>query len=109
MEFSERLKYLRDKRGYKQIDVAKKVGIKNNTLSSYESGTRQPDYDILIKLADLYEVSLEYLLKGIERKYPDKDVYCFDVEGLNESEINDIIRHIDYVRWRSQQDRLNGK
>lgn len=64
MEFHERLRATRERLGMKQNEAATKIGIKNNTLSSYESGDRQPDYNTLIKIADLYEVSTEYLLRG---------------------------------------------
>lgn len=106
MEFYERLKAVRENMGMKQNEAAKKIGVKNNTLSSYESGDRQPDYNTLIKLADLYGVSVEYLLRGQEPPKSDKgNLFFFDMEGLTEEEIADIKRHIDYVRWKAQQER----
>lgn len=106
MEFHERLKAIREKKDIKQKDAADKVGIKNNTLSSYESGDRKPDYDTLIKLADLYEVSVEYLLRGKNiEKEESGNLFFFDMKGLTGEEIEDIKRHIDYVKWRAQQER----
>lgn len=106
MEFHERLKAVREKKDIKQKDAAAKIGIKNNTLSSYESGDRKPDYDTLIKLADLYEVSIEYLLRGKESTINEKgNLYFFDMEGLTEEEIEDIKRHIEYVKWKAQQEK----
>jgi transcriptional regulator with XRE-family HTH domain len=104
MEFYERLKATREKKGMRQNQAAQKVGIKNNTLSSYESGDRQPDYNTLIKLADLYEVSVEYLLRGKEVEQKEAgNLYFFDMEGLDDNEIEDIRRHIEYVKWKSEQ------
>lgn len=107
MEFHERLRAVRDKRGFKQNEAAQKVGIANNTLSSYEKGDRQPDYNTLIKLADLYETSVEYLLRGIEThsNKPKENLFFFDIEGLNEEEIEDIQRHINFVKWKAEQER----
>lgn len=106
MEFHERLKAIREKKDIKQKDAADKVGIKNNTLSSYESGDRKPDYDTLIKLADLYEVSVEYLLRGkSNEKEESGNLFFFDMDGLTGEEIEDIKRHIDYVKWKAQQER----
>ena len=106
MEFHERLKAIREHKDIKQKVAAEKVGIKNNTLSSYESGDRKPDYDTLIKLADLYDVSVEYLLRGVEIKAEDKgNLFFFDMDGLNKEEVEDIKRHIDYVKWKAQQER----
>lgn len=105
MEFHERLKYIRENKGLKQKDIAEKLGIKNNTLSSYESGTRQPDYQTLIKIADIYDISVEYLLTGKEKNVPKGSLYFYDTEGLTDEEIKDIERHISYVKWKSEQER----
>ena len=45
-------------------DVAKKLNIAPQTLSGYENGSHEPPIEILSKLADLYGVSLDYLIKG---------------------------------------------
>lgn len=108
MEFHERLRAIREKLGMKQNEAAIKIGIKNNTLSSYESGDRQPDYNILIKICDLYEVSTEYLLRGKENIHSSEEkdhLFFFDMEGLDDEEIADIKRHIDYVKWKSEQEK----
>src|SRR5699024_11912434 len=59
---ARRLKNLRDKNGYKQSFVADKLGIRSNTLSGYENGTRSPDPEMLISLAEFYNVTTDYLL-----------------------------------------------
>lgn len=66
MDFGERLKWLRERSGLTQKFAAEKIGVKNNTLSSYESSKRQPDYITLKKLADLYEVTIDYIITGEE-------------------------------------------
>ncbi|MFC4323669.1 helix-turn-helix domain-containing protein [Litchfieldia salsa] len=105
MELWERLKLCRDKSGFQQNDIAKKIGVKNNTLSSYESGARRPDYETLVKLAEIYEVSTDYLLKGKETKKEKDNLFFFDMEGLSEEEIDDIKRHIDFVKWKAKQEK----
>lgn len=57
-----RLKGLRRKNGYLQKNVAEKIGVRSNTLSGYENGTRNPDPKIIRELADLYDVTTDYLL-----------------------------------------------
>lgn len=59
---SRRLKNLREEKGYLQKFVADKVGVKSNTLSGYENGTRTPDLEMIINLAKLYNVTTDYLL-----------------------------------------------
>lgn len=57
-----RLKEAREKKGLKQIEAAKKLGISNGTLSGYERNYRDPDTDILNKMANLYDVTVDWLM-----------------------------------------------
>ncbi|MBN6206224.1 helix-turn-helix transcriptional regulator [Ralstonia pickettii] len=59
---AKRLKNLREQHGYLQKYVADKLGVRSNTLSGYENGTRSPDPDMLVQLANLYNVTTDYLL-----------------------------------------------
>lgn len=56
------LKQCRMSQGLKQNEVAKKIGICKQALSSYESGRHMPTVDILIQLADLYGCTTDFLL-----------------------------------------------
>lgn len=60
--FSERIKRLRKNKGLKQQELAEILGIKRNTYSDWENGKTEPSFENLIKLADLFEVSLDCLL-----------------------------------------------
>lgn len=62
MEFSERLKELRMKRGYSQYDLAKKLGVSKSTISMMEIGSRQPSKEMMELVADFFNVSLDYLM-----------------------------------------------
>lgn len=57
-----RIKDLREDRDMRQIDLANAVGIDQRTLSNYETGKTKPDSDSLIKLADFFNVSIDYLV-----------------------------------------------
>lgn len=57
-----RLVKLRKFNGYTQWDVAEMINISRSTLSKYEQGVLEPNLENLIKLADLYKVSCDYLL-----------------------------------------------
>ena len=59
---NSRLRNLRTDKDLLQIDVAMKTGIDQKTLSNYETGKTLPDADSLIKLADFYGVSIDYLV-----------------------------------------------
>lgn len=58
-----RLKYLRKKRGISQLKLAMDLSMNQNSISRYESGAREADYATLIRLADYFDVSVDYLLE----------------------------------------------
>ncbi|MBQ4121981.1 MAG: helix-turn-helix transcriptional regulator [Clostridia bacterium] len=60
MEF--RLKELRKKRKISQLKLALDLNMSQNSISRYETGEREADYETLIKFADYFDVSLDYLL-----------------------------------------------
>lgn len=62
MNFSERLKDLRMQKGLSQIELAKKIGLSNSTISMYERGEREPDFETLDLIGDFFNVDVNYLL-----------------------------------------------
>lgn len=58
-----RLKQLRKRRGLSQLRLATELGMNQNSISRYESGEREADYQTLIQLADYFNVSIDYLLE----------------------------------------------
>jgi len=56
------LKLLRKKHGYTQIGLQMKTGIEQALLSKFENGQRVPTTEALIKLAEFYDVSIDYIL-----------------------------------------------
>ncbi|CDN41694.1 helix-turn-helix domain-containing protein [Paenibacillus sp. P22] len=59
---AQRLSEARKNKRLTQVEVSKKTGINNKTLSHYEQGKSKPDLDILKKLCDLYEVTTDWVL-----------------------------------------------
>ncbi len=66
------LRELRTARGLTQEQLAQVVGVSNRSVSRWETGVNLPDLDILIELADYYEVDLRDILRG-ERKREEMD------------------------------------
>lgn len=62
VDFSQRLKRVRIDRHMTQAQVAKKIGVTASMVSSYETDIRLPSYDVMIRIADLFGVSVDYLL-----------------------------------------------
>ena len=63
---SERLRYLRKENNLSQRDLATILHIKQNTYSQYETGAISLTAEVVIKLADYYGVSVDFLLDRIE-------------------------------------------
>ena len=66
MEF--RLKYLRKTRKISQLRLALDLNMNQNTISRYENLEREADYETLIRFADYFGVSLDYLLGRTEQE-----------------------------------------
>lgn len=60
--YLSRLKELREQYNLKQEDVANILGVARTTYAMYEQGNREMDYELLIKLANHYKVSTDYIL-----------------------------------------------
>ena len=68
-----RIRDLREDLDLRQIDVAKATGIDQKTLSNYETGKTNPDSYALIKLADFFRVSIDYLVGRLNIDVKDND------------------------------------
>lgn len=58
-----RLKELRKKHKISQLKLAMDLQLNQNAISRYETGVREADYSTLIKIADYFDVSIDYLLE----------------------------------------------
>lgn len=61
-DFGEHLKNLRKSKGLTQKQLAEKLNVSERGIQNYELGERKPTYDILIAIADFFDVSLDYLV-----------------------------------------------
>lgn len=82
-----RLKEAREQKRLTQMEVAQRLGISNGTLSGYERDYRDPDTDTLSRLANLYDVSIDWL-KGRTKESYKKDAADKLIEYL-EAELTD--------------------
>jgi len=57
-----RLRELREEKGISQKELGKLFNVAQNTISNWENGTREPDTKTLVKLAELFECSVDYLV-----------------------------------------------
>lgn len=78
----KRLKDLREDRDLRQIDVANAVGIDQRTLSNYETGNTNPDSWAIVRLADYFGVTCDYLLGVSERSLTDMNKAVEELEDI---------------------------
>lgn len=90
MEFSERLKELRKQAQLTQVDVAEKLGISQPAYASWERGAKKPTQENLVKIAQVLNVSVDYLVGNLEEKSDELDnielLFRMNSKGLTEEE-----------------------
>ena len=76
MDFSERLKILRENKEMSQRDLANKLNVSSSAISMYERGERTPDLDIIKKLCIIFNVDSDYLIgrKDVNSKLLKEDI-----------------------------------
>ncbi|MBT2603783.1 helix-turn-helix transcriptional regulator [Bacillus sp. ISL-53] len=111
---SDRLISERKRKNYTQQRVADYLGLTRPAYTAYERGTRQPDYDTLKKLSDLYDVSLDFLITGNEHsKSPDEmwqefldpktQIFFKDLQSAPEEKIEELIRFWEFIKERDKK------
>ena len=90
MEFSERLKSLRKQAGLTQVDVAEELGISQPAYASWERGVKKPTQENLVKIAQILNVSVDYLVGNSEEKADELDniefLFRMNSKGLTKEE-----------------------
>ncbi|ODJ78092.1 helix-turn-helix domain-containing protein [Streptococcus pneumoniae] len=90
MEFSKRLKKLRKQAQLTQVDVAEKLGISQPAYASWERGIKKPTQENLVKIAQILNVSVDYLVGNSEEKSDELDnielLFRMNSKGLTDEE-----------------------
>lgn len=90
MEFSGRLKELRKKANFTQVEVAEKLGISQPAYASWERGVKKPTQGNLVKIAQVLNVSVDYLVGNSEEESDELNnielLFRMNSKGLTEEE-----------------------
>lgn len=89
-DFGLRLKELREAKHLSQVDVAKRLDVTRSTISGYERNTIMPRAEQLIKLAILYNTSVDYMLGITNRSY----LYLDDLSDSQQQTILDVVERL---------------
>lgn len=103
-----RIKDLREDNDITQKELAEKLNIAKSTLSGYENETSEPSFAILFKIADFFNVSIDYILGRTNDKANDTFL-----KNLTEQEIIEIKRYKELLELRrtlqEKKQQKNGK
>lgn len=101
---SQRLALLRKERHLTKKEVAEYLKIDQSTYGKYELNKREPDYNTLQKLADFYNVSVDFLLGRTDiRNYQISEAqsdYIIDVSGLPEEVMKQAKDYIEFLKQK---------
>lgn len=86
-DFQNIFKRLRNSCGLTQAEMAEKIGISRSTIGMYETGAREPDFETLEKIADFFNVDIDYLLGRTDKT-------TILPETVGQYYLNDEIRQI---------------
>lgn len=95
VNMGDKLKSLRIEKKLTQKQVADRIGLAISAVSSYESGSRYPSYDVLVRLAHIFHVSTDYLLGMTDKRN-------VDVTGLSDDEIEVVSQLVEMLRKKNR-------
>ena len=78
MNIADRIQSLRKMKGMSQEELADRIGVSRQAVSKWESEQSIPEIDKIIIMSDFFEVTTDYILKGIETKEQAKEKYVVD-------------------------------
>ena len=102
--FGELLRELRKDRGMTQADLAKELSFAPLTISAYERGRSVPDDATKVKIAKIFNISLDYLLGLIREPLPyERSAHAIQCPpDFGEEEMNKVREYIDFLEYQKK-------
>ena len=94
IDFPNKLKALRDLKGWSQEELAKRLQVSRSTIGNYEQGTREPKYEDLEAIADVFNCTMAYL---IEPGHVGPDDYVVFEALQNEKTHDQIVSYAKFL------------
>lgn len=100
-----KLRELRKKAGLTLKEVGAAVGSAESTMSLYETGKRQPDFDTMKKIADYFGVTVDHLMgsevdENSEKRSSDEQTLLRGFRNLSDSDKKEVL---DYVKFKGRK------
>jgi transcriptional regulator with XRE-family HTH domain len=84
LKYGDRIALLREKRGLTQEELSNKIGISRAALSHYETNRREPDYETINKIANFFNVTVDYLLGRTDQP-----------QTVLDNDVREFVEHLD--------------
>jgi len=107
----KKINYYRKKKGLTQLDLGNKVGVKNSTISDYERGKISPDQDVLFRLSEFFEVSIDDFFPPKQNSNNELHRALEMADGLNSEQVeflNSLIEKILTSKGEEREKLLEG-
>lgn len=96
MELQDRIKILRDEKGMTQKELSVHLNVDRATISGYETKGKHPDLEKLVKIAKIFDVSLDYLINGNESNNTLDFTVNTEKENLVDANIYQIYSQLNF-------------
>lgn len=114
MPFSEKLKRLRKEKRWSQLDLAQSIDSDARQISRYEKGRITPSTDVVLRMAEVFDVSVDYLLREDALRRPlkihDQEIVqrLHDLHHLNSEDKNALLHILDAMIAKNKIEAVLG-
>lgn len=108
----EEMRKLRKQKGLSMKQLGEMVGLAEVTISTYETGRSEPSLDALCAIADVLDVSLDYLVRGKEKDRPEErsmEAAISRFENYSPAQLRELGSLITYLQYRKERELSEGQ
>lgn len=109
---SEMIKKYRTERGLTTKQLGKLVGLSDGAISMYETAQRRPPVDVCVKLADVFDVSLDLLIRGKEKDHSEewsKQEMINRLQSLDLHDLQAMVLLSSWLQYRKENAQPSGQ
>ena len=105
IDFATKLRGLREIRGWSQEELAKRLGVSRSKIGNYEQGTREPGFEDLEAIADIFNCPTSYLVAGNHPVLSQQTMdYAIKLSNLSTMHQAEVMNFIDYLESKENKE-----